>query len=138
MIKIGRKAKGASSYLACHGMLLGPDAKANAIPSLEIETNDVKATHAASVSPIDEDKIFYLESRGMDKESAKRMVTLGFFDPLIRSVTSEEVRAKIRYLVEAKWEGKKVDGFDEATLREYMTEDAIKSGDMFEGHYKYR
>lgn len=138
MIKIGEKAKNASSYLACHGMLLSNTAKANAVPGLEIETNDVKATHAASVSPIDEDKIFYMVSRGIDKEDAKRIITMGFFDPLIGSVSSKEIRAKIRYLVESKWNGEKVSEFDSSRLEEYMTEDAIKSGDMFEGHYKYR
>lgn len=138
MIKIEGQAKNASSYLACHGMLLSKDAKANAIPSLEIETNDVKATHAASVAPIDEEKIFYLTCRGISREDAKKMITLGFFDPLVRKVVSDEIRAKIRYLVESKWDGQKIDSFESKMLKEFMAEDVVKSGDIFEGHYKYR
>ena len=138
MIRIKENAKNAGSYLACHGMLLSKSAKANAIPGLEIETNDVKATHAASVSPIDEEKIFYLLSRGIDEQSARRMITLGFFDPLIKGIKSDEIRAKIRYLIEMKWQGQNTESFEEKMLKEYMTEDAIKSGDIFEGHYKYR
>lgn len=138
MIKIREGAKGASSYLACHGMLLGRNARSSAVPSLEIETDDVKATHAASVSPIDEEKIFYLESRGIQREEAKRMVTMGFFDPLVLGIKSDEIRAKMRYMVETKWRGHAAESFDEKMLKEFMTEDAIKSGDAFEGHYKYR
>jgi hypothetical protein len=41
-------------------------------------------------------------------------------------------------MVEAKWEGEHVEDFDKKRLSEFVTEDAIKSGDMFEGHYKYR
>lgn len=138
MIKIRENAKNASSYLACHGMLLSKRAKANAIPGLEIETNDVKATHAASVSPIEEEKIFYLTSRGVPEDDARRMITLGFFEPLIKGISSEEIRAKIRYLIEAKWQGKKIESFESKMLKEFMEEDVAKPGDMFEGHYKYR
>jgi len=138
MINIGEQARGANSYLACHGMLLSKQAKANAVPSLEIKTNEVKATHSASVSPIDEEKIFYLTCRGMDREEARKMLTLGFFDPLIRRISSDEIRAKVRYLVEMKWRGLRTDSFESKMLKEFVAEDAIKSGDVFEGHYKYR
>ena len=138
MIKIKENAKNASSYLASHGMLLSKTAKANAIPGLEIDTNDVKATHSASVSPIDEEKIFYMVARGIPETDAKRIIALGYFDPLIKSISSEEIRAKMRYLIESKWNNEKINAFDENRLKEFITEDAIKSGDIFEGHYKYR
>ena len=44
----------------------------------------------------------------------------------------------MRYLIESKWNNEKIDSFDDNRLKEFITEDAIKSGDMFEGHYKYR
>lgn len=138
MIKIKEHAKNASSYLACHGVLLSKKAKANAIPGLEIETNEVKATHSASVSPIDEEKIFYLKTRGISEEDSRKIITLGFFDPLIRSVESEEIRAKMRWLIEKKWSGEGTEKFDDRGLKEFAEEDAIKRGDIFEGHYKYR
>jgi Fe-S cluster assembly scaffold protein SufB len=119
-------------------MLLSPTARCNAVPGLEIETNDVKATHAASVSPIDDEKIFYMMARGISEPEAKRMVTLGFFDPLIVRMGSREMQAKVRYILESKWNGESTGKFDERALKDLMTEDAIKSGDVFEGHYKYR
>ena len=64
MIKIGKEAKATESYLAGHAILLDKGAKSDAIPGLEIETNEVKATHSASVAQIDEMQIFYLMSRG--------------------------------------------------------------------------
>ncbi len=130
MIKIGSNAKNTNSFLAEHAMLLGKDARANAIPSLEIETNDVKATHAASVSQIDEEKIFYLMSRGLDEDTARKLIIFGFFDPLIMRISDKNIREKIVQVIESKWSGK---------LGDYQTIDSkLKSTDMFEGHYKYR
>lgn len=138
MINIGEVAKNASSYLSCHAILLGKNARANAIPGLEIKTNDVKATHSASVAPIDEEKVFYLKCRGIDDISSRKILTVGYFDPVSRRMESDEVRAKMRYLIESKWDGIEVESFNEEKIKDLMTEDAIKSGDMFEGHYKYR
>ena len=66
MIKIGKGAKGSESYLAGHSILLDKGAKSDAIPGLEIETNEVKATHSASVAQMDEYQIFHLMSRGLN------------------------------------------------------------------------
>ncbi|MEK6953560.1 MAG: SufD family Fe-S cluster assembly protein, partial [Candidatus Micrarchaeota archaeon] len=72
MVKIGPHAKNASSYLAGHSILLSKNASSDAIPSLQIETNDVKATHSASVSQIDAEQLFYLQTRGFPENEAKR------------------------------------------------------------------
>ncbi len=130
MIKIDSNAKNANSFLAEHAMLLSKDARANAIPGLEIETNDVKATHAASVSQIDEEKIFYLMSRGLDEDTARKLIIFGFFDPLIMRISDTSIREKIVELIERKLSGK---------LGDYqLTDSKLKFTDMFEGHYKYR
>jgi Fe-S cluster assembly scaffold protein SufB len=136
MIKIQYGAKKSSAYLASHGMLIGKSAKCNAIPGLEIETNDVKATHSASVSPIDEEKIFYMMCRGLSDVDAKMMLTVGFFDPLIARMGSKEMRAKIRHMIESKWSNGSGPG--KRPLEEIVDEDTIRFSEMFEGHYKYR
>ena len=80
MIKIDKEGRGAESFLSEHAMLLSPNAHASADPKLEIENNDVSSRHSASVSQIDENKIFYMMSRGLGREDAKRLIIQGFFE----------------------------------------------------------
>ncbi|HEY6949596.1 MAG TPA: SufD family Fe-S cluster assembly protein, partial [Nitrososphaeraceae archaeon] len=74
MIKINKNGKSAESFLAGHAILLDKGAKSDTIPGLEIETNEVRATHSASVAQIDENQIFYLMCRGLSNEEAKREI----------------------------------------------------------------
>jgi nitrite reductase/ring-hydroxylating ferredoxin subunit len=62
---------------------LSEGAWAESVPNLEIETNDVKCSHASTVGPIDEDQRFYLESRGVPPRVAERLIVLGFFDEVL-------------------------------------------------------
>jgi len=140
MIKIRKNAKASESYLTGHAILLNKGAHSDAIPGLEIETNEVRATHAASVSQIDEEHIFYLMCRGLDRESAKREIVHGFVEPLSRKM-DPFVRAWISYLFENKWTGKplllKTDEVMEGIL-EVEKSRYKETADIFEKHYKYR
>ena len=60
--------------------MLTEGAGAESIPNLEIEANDVQCSHASTVGPIDDDQLYYLESRGIPPEDAERLIVLGFFD----------------------------------------------------------
>ena len=73
-------------------IVLSEHAKADAIPNLEIEANDVRCGHAASVGPVDEETIFYLQSRGITREDAERLIVSGFFQEVLDRVTIDEVR----------------------------------------------
>ncbi len=73
-------------------IVLSEHAKADAIPNLEIEANDVRCGHAASVGPVDEETIFYLQSRGIPREDAERLIVSGFFQEVLDRVTIDEVR----------------------------------------------
>lgn len=73
-------------------MVLSERAKADAIPNLEIEANDVRCGHAASVGPVEEETLFYLESRGIPPDEAERLVVTGFFQEVLDRVTLAEVR----------------------------------------------
>lgn len=73
-------------------IVLSEHAKADAIPNLEIEANDVRCGHAASVGPVDDEAVFYLQSRGISREDAERLIVTGFFQEVLDRVTIEEVR----------------------------------------------
>ena len=140
MIRIGKEAKGSESYLAGHAILLDKGAKSDAIPGLEIETNEVKATHSASVAQLDESQIFYLMSRGLNREGAKREIVSGFLEPLSRKM-GPTIRAWINYLIENKWSGKSLMlKTDEAMAQILEVEKSRyrETQDIFEKHYKYR
>ncbi|HYY50002.1 MAG TPA: Fe-S cluster assembly protein SufD [Nitrososphaeraceae archaeon] len=140
MIKISKEAKATESYLAGHAILLDKAAKSDAIPGLEIETNEVKATHSASVAQLDEAQVFYLMSRGLSREGAKREIVNGFLEPLSRKM-GPTIRAWVNYLIENKWLGKplmlKIDEAMEQIL-EVEKSRYRENQDIFEKHYKYR
>jgi Fe-S cluster assembly protein SufD len=73
-------------------IVLSEHAKADAIPNLEIEANDVRCGHAASVGPVDDEAVFYLESRGIPHDEAERLIVTGFFQEVLDRVTIDEVR----------------------------------------------
>ncbi len=141
MIKIVGAAKNSRSYLAHHAMILERTAKSDAIPGLEIDNNEVKATHSASVVQIDDEQLFYLMARGLPLEESKKMVVLGFFEPVLSHVPIEQTREGARFMVEGKWNGEKRRLVDRETLLAATgetTPEAKQSEDIFERHYKYR
>jgi len=104
MITIDHKGLNADSYLGQFALLLDREAKSVAIPGLEIETAQVvRAKHAAAVQQIDENQVFYLQSRGVPPETARRLIVEGFLNPVIEGISSEEFRAEVHRLIEAKW-----------------------------------
>jgi len=140
MIRIEKDAKNSRAYLAEHGMILSKDALADAIPGLEISTNEVKATHSASVAQINEEEIFYLTCRGLSEDDAKKLIIVGFFEPLVERIPVPEIAKRIRRIIDLKWSGI----FDFAAsltipaLDDEYYEEGQKAHDIFEGHYKYR
>jgi FeS assembly protein SufD len=140
MIKIGKHAKASESYLAGHAILLDKGAKSDAIPGLEIETNEVKATHSASVAQLDETQIFYLMSRGLSRELAKREIVSGFLEPLSRKM-GPTIRAWVNYLIESKWSGKALMLKTDEAMEQILEVEKSRyreTEDIFEKHYKYR
>lgn len=78
MIKIDKKAQGTDNFLELRVLLLDNESRATADPQLEIEANEVRAGHAASVSKIDEVQVLYLMSRGLDKRVAEDEIVRGW------------------------------------------------------------
>jgi Fe-S cluster assembly protein SufD len=83
LIKIRDTADKAEAFQTNRNLTLSSGAWAESVPNLEIETNDVKCSHASTVGPIDDDQRFYLESRGIRPEIAERLVVFGFFADVI-------------------------------------------------------
>ncbi|MBI4154046.1 SufD family Fe-S cluster assembly protein [Candidatus Woesearchaeota archaeon] len=138
MINIGKNAKNASAYLSDHSVLLGKDSSADAIPGLQIENNDVKATHSASVAQINEEQIFYLMSRGFSEKEAKKLIVSGFFEPIIRQMPLREVAFIIKGLFELKWDNRDIAELKDVIGKLSDEEIGVVQHDKFEGHYKYR
>lgn len=104
MIKIGKTGIGSNSFLSEHSLLLNPQARADAIPALEIETNDVKCSHSASVAQIDEEQIFYLMTRGLDEQTARSVIVKGFFESALRKVQLPDLKERVAGFLDEKWE----------------------------------
>ena len=139
MIRINENAAHSNSFLSGRSILLDKGAKSDAIPGLEILTNDVKATHSASVAQIDEEQIFYLGSRCLSRAEAERIIIEGFFEPLSRTM-SYQVRAWIAYLIESKWEGKELSINNDEQLKALVEVEETRYNEHaeIEQHYKYR
>jgi Fe-S cluster assembly protein SufD len=83
-------------------IVLSEHAKADAIPNLEIEANDVRCGHAASVGPVDEETVFYLQSRGIPADEAERLIVSGFFQEVLDRVQIAEVRTDAAAAIDAE------------------------------------
>jgi Fe-S cluster assembly protein SufD len=80
LIKVRKDARGTDAFQTNRNLKLSEHAWAESVPNLEIETNDVRCSHASTVGPIDEEQRFYLESRGVPPGLAERLIVLGFFN----------------------------------------------------------
>jgi Fe-S cluster assembly protein SufD len=92
--RVRATARQSSSYQECRNLLLSPNAGAEPIPVLEIETNDLlRCGHGATAGAIDPVQLFYAESRGLDAEAARKMIVRGFFEQVIARIPVEPVRS---------------------------------------------
>lgn len=103
MIKIMKDAQNSHDFLQQDSLLLSEDAKANAIPGLEIEANEVKASHGATAKPVDPEQKFYLMSRGLSEEQAEAMIVTGFIMPILKKISDEAWKQKIIEMLEYKF-----------------------------------
>lgn len=95
MIKALPDSQRIDGFQANRNLMLDKTARADSIPGLEIQADDVRCTHASTVGKLDEEEIFYLMSRGIPRSEAIRMVIQGFFDPVMQRIPFEGVRARI-------------------------------------------
>jgi Fe-S cluster assembly protein SufD len=102
LIQIQPGAQQSHTYLQIHSMMLSPDAKVDAIPSVLVAADDVSASHGGTVGELDESMIFYMGSRGLTRPQAVRVIVEGFFEPLIVQLDDEQLEAVIRERIAGK------------------------------------
>src|SRR5205823_9464505 len=94
LIRINKSARQTESSQEQKNILLSDRAKADSDPKLEILNNDViRCTHGAAVGPVDQEMIFYLQSRGLDWQEAEQLVVEGFFQSVLDKVAHSDVQA---------------------------------------------
>jgi len=92
MIFVAPEAMKTDGYQANKNLLLSKDAQANSIPGLEILANDVRCSHGSTVSNIDSNELFYLETRGINRTEAEGLIVKGFLNEIIERISSIIVR----------------------------------------------
>lgn len=102
LIKIDETGQQTNSYLKNENLMLDDKSRADSIPSLEIDANDVRASHGATIGKIVEEYVFYLMSRGIPRNTAVRMVVEGFFYKVFDRMYNERVKEKLFQAVSEK------------------------------------
>lgn len=105
LIRVAKGAQGTDAYQANRNILLSDKAMAHSIPQLEIEANEVRCTHGATVAPVEEEHLFYLMSRGIDRVTAQKLIVFGFFTDVLDRIRVPEVRTELSDAISAKVEG---------------------------------
>jgi len=104
LIRLRPSARKANASQTNRNLVLTEGAGAESIPNLEIEANDVRCSHASAVGPIDEDQLYYLESRGVPPAEAERLIVLGFFDDVLDRLPIPTLARALRRTVVEKVE----------------------------------
>ena len=102
VIRVDKGAQKTDAYQENRNLLLTPQAHADSIPGLEIEANDVRCTHGATVGQIDKLQLFYLTSRGLSRHEAEQLIVRGFFQPVLDRIGSDEVRETLAAAIDQR------------------------------------
>ena len=100
VLHLRKEAQQTNAYQALHSLLLSPKARADALPILEIEADDVRCKHGSTTGRVDDEQMFYLMSRGLSRQEAQRLIVQGFFETVITEFPVEGVQEKIRLAIE--------------------------------------
>jgi Fe-S cluster assembly protein SufD len=101
-IKVWKNAQKTDAYQKNENLVLDKRARADSIPGLEIEADDVRCTHGATVSKIEPEYMFYLMARGLTKFQAEQLIVTGFFEEVLNRVPVEGVRHKLEQIIARK------------------------------------
>ncbi len=102
-VLIGPDAVGTDSYEANRNLVLTDGARAESIPNLEIETGDIRgAGHASATGRFDDEQLFYLQSRGISEEEARRLVVIGFLSDIVQRIGIPALEAELHAAIEVE------------------------------------
>lgn len=99
MVKIEKNARKADAYFAAHTLLMSEHTRVKTLPALEIEANDVKASHAASIGKMDAETLFYVRARGYNVKEAKQIMVKSFLEQGLQKIADEKLREKTRAML---------------------------------------
>jgi Fe-S cluster assembly protein SufD len=102
IIRVHKGAQRTDAYQKIRNILLSPHARADSLPNLEIEADDVKCSHGATVGQLDAEAKFYLMSRGMNRTQAERLVVLGFLGEVLSRLPLGGVSEKVTRVIQEK------------------------------------
>ena len=103
LIRVARGAAGTKAFQTNRNLILSDTGLASySVPNLDIEENDVSCSHASATGPIDEDQLFYLESRGVPTPVAERLIVLGFFEDLLARLPVPSLRGHLSSVISTK------------------------------------
>jgi Fe-S cluster assembly scaffold protein SufB len=105
LIEIVPDAQESHTYLQTHSMLLSPKAKADAIPSLIVKTDNVSASHGGTVGELDEEQIFYMRTRGLSRIEAVRVLVEGYFEEVVQRLEDPGLEELVRRRIAEKLRG---------------------------------
>ena len=103
LIRVEDEAQKTEAFQTNRNLILSEGAAALSVPNLEILANDVRCGHGSTVGPLDREQRYYLMSRGLTPERADRLQVHGFFEQVLRKVSSRELRAPVRDWINAKY-----------------------------------
>jgi len=104
MIYVSPEAVKADGYQGNQNLLLSHQARVDSIPALEILADDVQCSHAATVGSLDPDELFYLESRGISRQDAEKLIVRGFFEPILEKIENHQIVKNISQAISSKLE----------------------------------
>jgi Fe-S cluster assembly protein SufB len=104
LLKVANGAKGSKSNVVCDALILDERSRSDTYPYIEIDENDVKIGHEASVSKIGEEQLFYLRSRGLSEAEASTLIVSGFIEPLVKELPMEYA-VEMNKLIQLQMEG---------------------------------
>ena len=104
LLKVASGAKGSKSNVVCDALILDELSRSDTYPYIEIDEDDVKIGHEASVSKIGEEQLFYLRSRGLSEAEASTLIVSGFIEPLVKELPMEYA-VEMNKLIQLQMEG---------------------------------
>jgi Fe-S cluster assembly protein SufD len=102
LIRVWPNAQRTDAYQTNRNLLLSRQAQANSLPNLEIQADDVRCSHAATVGHLDDEELFYIMSRGVPRRDAERLVVFGFFGEVLERLPMPDVVRELRAEIEKK------------------------------------
>jgi len=102
IIQVLPNAQKTDAFQRNGNLILDSGARADSIPGLEIEADDVRCTHAATAAQVEDEYVFYLQARGLTRPQAERMIVQGFFQAVLDRVPVESVVHKLERVIERK------------------------------------